>query len=140
MPGEQHTWAKLETVDGFFASRKCKLQLRRRCKGYDLVLGQDFLQKNNIVIVGGGIIGCTSAYYITRHPAYDPSTTTVTVLEASSVDGGASGKAGGLIAKWAFQRELVDIKFGEHEKLAKEHDGAARWGWRYTGVGQWEGR
>ncbi|EJC98772.1 FAD dependent oxidoreductase [Fomitiporia mediterranea MF3/22] len=96
--------------------------------------------ERNIVIIGGGIIGCTSAYYLTHHPSYSPETTSVTILEASSVAGGASGKAGGLVAKWAYPRELVDITFGEHERLAKEHRGAERWGWRYTNVGQWEGR
>jgi glycine/D-amino acid oxidase-like deaminating enzyme len=65
---------------------------------------------NNIVIIGGGIIGCTTAYYLTRHPAFTPETT-VTILEASKVGvaQGASGKAGGLVAKWAYPRELVDV-------------------------------
>jgi glycine/D-amino acid oxidase-like deaminating enzyme len=55
----------------------------------------------HIVIVGGGIIGCTTAYYLTRHPAFSPSTV-VTILEASKVGvaQGASGKAGGLVAKY----------------------------------------
>ncbi|KAI5115941.1 hypothetical protein M0805_004938 [Coniferiporia weirii] len=96
--------------------------------------------KQHIVIIGGGIIGCTTAYYLTHHKAYSPETTAVTILEASSVAGGASGKAGGLIAKWAYPRELVDITFKEHERLAQAHDGANRWGWRYTNVGQWEGK
>lgn len=49
---------------------------------------------------GGGIIGCTTAYYITRHPRYDPSKHSVTLIEASKIAGGASGKAGGLLALW----------------------------------------
>ena len=32
------------------------------------------------------------------------------------------------------------VTFREHERLAKEHGGAERWGWRYTNCGQWEGR
>ncbi|KIJ16452.1 D-amino-acid dehydrogenase [Paxillus involutus ATCC 200175] len=96
----------------------------------------------NIVIIGGGIIGCTTAYYISRHPSYSPSTTSITVLEASAhgIAQGASGKAGGLVAKWAYPRELVDISFPEHVKLAKEHNGKERWGWRFVGCGNWEGR
>lgn len=94
----------------------------------------------NIVIIGGGIIGCTSAYYISHHPSFSPDTTSVTILEASSIAGGASGKAGGLVAKWAYPKELVNVTFREHERLAKEHGGAERWGWRYTNCGQWEGR
>ena len=98
------------------------------------------MSQRSIVIIGGGIIGCTTAYYITRHPRFEAGLTSVVVLEASSVAGGASGKAGGLVAKWAYPKELVDITFAEHEKLAKEHDGATRWGFRYTGCGQWTGR
>lgn len=94
----------------------------------------------NIVIVGGGIIGCTTAYYLTRHAGFSAETTSITVLEASSVAGGASGKAGGLIAKWAYPSELVKITFPEHVRLAKEHDGAKRWGWRMVECGQWRGR
>ncbi|KAI0070311.1 FAD dependent oxidoreductase [Panus rudis PR-1116 ss-1] len=96
----------------------------------------------NIVIIGGGIIGCTTAYYLAHHPAYDPSTTKVTLLEASvrGIAQGASGKAGGLCAKWAYPKELVDISFPEHERLAELHDGAKRWGWRYVECGSWEGR
>ncbi|KAF8843475.1 FAD dependent oxidoreductase [Paxillus ammoniavirescens] len=96
----------------------------------------------NIVIIGGGIIGCTTAYYISRHPLYSPSTTSITVLEASAhgISQGTSGKAGGLIAKWAYPRELVDISFPEHVKLAKEHNGKERWGWRFVECGNWEGR
>lgn len=94
----------------------------------------------HIVIVGGGIIGCTTAFYLTQHPSYSSSGIQITILEASTIAGGASGKAGGLVAKWAYPRELVDVTFTEHERLAKEHNGAERWGWRYTNCGQWEGR
>ncbi|KAF8128584.1 FAD dependent oxidoreductase [Boletus edulis] len=99
-------------------------------------------QHRNIVVIGGGIIGCTSAYYLTRHRSYSPSTTSVTVLEASThgVAQGASGKAGGLVAKWAYPSELVDISFPEHIRLANEHNGKERWGWRFANCGSWEGR
>lgn len=97
---------------------------------------------SQIVIIGGGIIGCTTAYYLTRHPLYSSSTTTVCLIEASrhGPAQGASGKAGGLIARWAYPKEIVDLSFEEHVKLAKEHDGRDRWGWRYVGCGSWEGR
>ncbi|KAK2829850.1 putative oxidoreductase tda3, partial [Arthroderma sp. PD_2] len=60
--------------------------------------------ERDIVIVGGGIIGCCCAYFLTRHPSYDPSKHRITVLEASEIAGGASGKAGGLLALWAFPK------------------------------------
>lgn len=105
-------------------------------------IGMAQTDHRNIVIIGGGIIGCTTAYYLSRHPSYSPSTTRITVLEASAhgVAQGASGKAGGLVAKWAYPREIVDISFPEHVKLANEHNGKERWGWRFVGCGSWEGR
>ncbi|PFH53472.1 hypothetical protein AMATHDRAFT_1134 [Amanita thiersii Skay4041] len=99
-------------------------------------------EDREIVIVGGGIIGCTTAYYLTRHRLYSPHSTRITLIEAS-VHGaaqGASGKAGGLIAKWAYPKELVDISFNEHVKLAETHGGARKWGWRYVNCGSWEGK
>ncbi|KIY63399.1 DAO-domain-containing protein [Cylindrobasidium torrendii FP15055 ss-10] len=95
----------------------------------------------DIIIVGAGIIGCTTAYYLTRHPAFS-SATNIRIIEAS-VHGaaqGSSGKAGGLVAKWAYPKELVDVSFPEHIRLAEEHNGAERWGWRFVNCGSWEGR
>lgn len=94
-----------------------------------------------IVIIGGGIIGCTTAYYLSRH-SYFQSGNTVTLIEASKRGPaqGASGKAGGLVAKWAYPKELADLSFTEHVKLAEELNGKDRWGWRYVGCGSWEGR
>ncbi|KAJ6481780.1 hypothetical protein C8R45DRAFT_1003031 [Mycena sanguinolenta] len=96
----------------------------------------------NIIVVGGGIIGCTTAYYLTRHPAFAPHKVAITLLEASTHGAaqGASGKAGGLVAKWAYPKELVNVSFNEHVKLANEHNGKDRWGWRYVSTGSWEGR
>lgn len=98
-------------------------------------------QPKNIVIVGAGIIGCTTAYYLSRHPAFTSGNNTITIIEASQHGPaqGASGKAGGLVAKWAYPKEIVRVSFEEHVKLAKEHDGAKRWGWREVEVGTWEG-
>ena len=95
-----------------------------------------------IVIVGGGIIGCTTAYYLSHHPSFRSGVDQITILEASTtgVAQGASGKAGGLIAKWAYPTELVGVSFPEHVRLAELHNGAERWGWRYVNFGRWEGR
>ncbi|KAG2076258.1 FAD dependent oxidoreductase [Suillus decipiens] len=104
-------------------------------------MSMDKVEQRNVVIIGGGIIGCSISYYLSRHPSYSTSTTNIIVLEASAngVAQGASGKAGGLIAKWAYPREIVDISFPEHVKLAEEHNGAERWGWRFVCCGSWEG-
>lgn len=82
------------------------------------------------------MIGCSAAYYITRHPAYDASRHAVTVLEASRLAGGASGKAGGLLAQWAYPSSLVPLSFELHAQLAAEHDGASAWGYRAIRCGK----
>ncbi|KAK1813330.1 hypothetical protein LTR12_012254 [Friedmanniomyces endolithicus] len=95
-------------------------------------------EKRNIVIIGGGIIGCTSAYYLTRHPSYDPSKHSITLLEAGKIAGGASGKAGGLLALWAYPSSLVPLSYGLHKRLSEEHGGEERWGYRAVHCAQVE--
>ncbi|KAL4776069.1 FAD dependent oxidoreductase [Aspergillus nidulans var. acristatus] len=92
--------------------------------------------RRDIVIVGGGIIGCCSAYYLTRHPSFDPSRHSVTLIEASDIAGGASGKAGGLLALWAYPSNIVPLSYRLHAELAKEHNGKDRWGYREVGCAQ----
>lgn len=93
-------------------------------------------KRRNIVIVGGGIIGCTTAYFLTRHPKYDPAIHVIILLEASSIAAGASGKAGGLLGLWAYPQCLVPLSYRLHRELAAEHGGAERWGYRRVGCGQ----
>jgi len=92
--------------------------------------------EKEIVIIGGGIIGCTSAYFLTHHPSYDPSKHKVTLLEATKIAGGASGKAGGLLALWAYPREIVPLSYRLHKELAQKYGGEERWGYRAVHVGQ----
>ncbi|KAI4865949.1 FAD dependent oxidoreductase [Hypoxylon rubiginosum] len=125
-----------------------------------------------ITIIGGGIIGCCTAYFLTRHSSYSPEAHRITLLEASSssaggrtpdsitdpatladpttaskknpshegIAGGASGKAGGLLALWAFPSNIVPLSFRLHDELAKEHDGDKRWGYRRCHASQVECR
>lgn len=83
-------------------------------------------------IIGGGAIGCSAAYFLTRHPKYDPKRHLVTLLEATKVAGGASGKAGGCLANWATPTCLAPLSFQLHAELAAQHDGAKHWGYRRT--------
>ena len=85
---------------------------------------------------GGGIIGCSSAYFLTRHPSYDPAKHKITLLEASKIAGGASGKAGGLLALWAYPSNLVPLSYRLHAELAAAHGGKDRWGYRRIHCGQ----
>lgn len=87
------------------------------------------------LLQGGGIIGCTTAYFLTRHPAFNPALHKVTVLEATAIAAGASGKAGGLLALWAYPSCLVPLSYRLHAELAAEHNGAERWGYRKVGCG-----
>ncbi|KAK4110654.1 FAD dependent oxidoreductase [Canariomyces notabilis] len=98
----------------------------------------DAVPKKNIVIVGGGIIGCTTAYFLTRHPKFNPALHTITLLEATAIAAGASGKAGGLLALWAYPGCLVRRSYELHRKLAADHNGAERWGYRRVGCGSLE--
>ncbi|KAI5803108.1 FAD dependent oxidoreductase [Geopyxis carbonaria] len=91
--------------------------------------------RKEIVIIGAGIIGCTTAYYLTRHPSYDPEKHKITVLEATRIAGGASGKAGGLLAVWAYPNNLVPLSFRLHQDLASEHGGDELWGYRRVSCG-----
>lgn len=91
-----------------------------------------------ISLPGGGIIGCTTAYYLTRHPSYDPAKHSITVIEATRIAGGASGKAGGLLAVWAYPSNIVPLSFKLHQDLAKEHDGEESWGYRKVSCGNLE--
>ncbi|MCJ1472420.1 hypothetical protein MMC13_001068 [Lambiella insularis] len=87
-------------------------------------------EEKQIVIIGCGIIGCCIAYYITRHPSFVPSLHSVTVLEASQIAGGSSGKAGGVVATWADPSCIAPLSHHLHTELAKEHDGESNWGYR----------
>ncbi|XP_063934152.1 uncharacterized protein LOC135145954 [Zophobas morio] len=69
------------------------------------------------VIVGGGIMGMSSAYQLCQRGHE------VTVIERSTVASSASGKAGGFLARdWgnAVTRELHEQSFKLHEQLSKE--------------------
>lgn len=76
------------------------------------------------------MIGCSTAYFLTRHERYNPQIHSVIILEASQIAGGSSGKAGGLLAGWATPKCLAPLSFKTHGELAKEHGGDQIWGHR----------
>ncbi|ODQ45093.1 hypothetical protein PICMEDRAFT_35848 [Pichia membranifaciens NRRL Y-2026] len=86
--------------------------------------------KTHYIIVGAGIIGVCIAFYLTRHPKFDPKKHYITILESKRVAGGASGKAGGLLALWAFPQQIVPLSFQLHQDLANEFGGEDEWGYR----------
>ncbi|MCJ1357991.1 MAG: hypothetical protein MMC33_007989 [Icmadophila ericetorum] len=69
-------------------------------------------EKKRIVIIG--VVGCCIAYYITP----------------TKIAGGASGKAGGVIATWADPKCIAPLSHKLYTELAKSHDGEKSWGYR----------
>ncbi|KAH3678444.1 hypothetical protein WICMUC_001461 [Wickerhamomyces mucosus] len=86
--------------------------------------------KTHIIIVGAGIIGVCTAYYLTKHPDFNKDTHHITIIESRRVAGGASGKAGGLLALWAFPQQIVPLSFKLHQELSDEYNGEDEWGYR----------
>ena len=86
--------------------------------------------RENIVILGGGIIGFSTAYYLSQ---LAPATTNIRVLDPSAIlFTSASGKAAGFLARDWFASKtssLGALSFDLHRALATEHDGANKWAW-----------
>lgn len=85
---------------------------------------------SNTVILGAGIIGLSTAYYLAKHQ--QPNT--IHLVEPSpELFASASGYAAGFLARDWFGpgvSSLGALSFDEHRRLAKVHDGASRWGYQ----------
>ncbi|KAJ1309828.1 hypothetical protein OPQ81_006593 [Rhizoctonia solani] len=85
----------------------------------------------SIVIIGGGIIGASTAYYLSALG----QDIEIHIVESVSIAAAASGKAGGFLAlDWhgAKTKSLATLSFKLHQELADAHDGVKRWGYRRT--------
>jgi glycine/D-amino acid oxidase-like deaminating enzyme len=86
----------------------------------------------NIVIIGGGIAGVSTAYYLSISPNR-PATTSITLVEECKIAAGASGYSGGFLAKdWhgSATSSLAAMSYDLHAKLAEENEGGKNWGYR----------
>lgn len=87
------------------------------------------------VILGAGIIGVSTAYYLSQSL---PGTSIHLIDTSSELFASASGKAGGFLAADWFgpaSAPLGLLSFKLHKQLADEYDGAQRWGYaRSTGA------
>ncbi|GFF50561.1 FAD dependent oxidoreductase superfamily [Aspergillus udagawae] len=81
------------------------------------------------VILGGGIIGSSIAYYLSENGSSDE----IHIVEVSSqLFSAASGYAAGFLAKDWFAPALAPLgalSFNLHQSLAAKHGGAQKWGY-----------
>lgn len=97
------------------------------------------------VILGAGIIGVSTAYYLSRD---QPGNTIHLVERSPDLFASASGNAGGFLARDWFGTgvsALAAMSFDEHKRLAGLYDGASNWGYSsstsfsYTAASQTRG-
>lgn len=91
----------------------------------------NYFRMKTICIVGGGIVGISTAFYLSSKLNLDKDVEIV-IIEANEIAGSASGKAGGFLARdWHQGRdaELARLSFALHSSLAKEI-GAEKIGYR----------
>ena len=81
------------------------------------------------VILGSGIIGLSTAFYLSRH---QPGSSIHLVDSSPELFASASGYAGGFVAKNWFQPSVTSVgklSFEEHRKLAEKEGGREKWGY-----------
>lgn len=81
------------------------------------------------VILGSGIIGVSTAYYLLQH---QPASTIHLVDSSPELFASASGYAGGFLAKDWFSPSVAALgalSYAEHDKLAEKEDGRQNWGY-----------
>ena len=82
------------------------------------------------VIIGAGIIGTSTAYYLSQSETFRGE---IHLVEASPhLFASASGYAAGFLARDWFSPPLAklgQLSFDLHQQLAEEHNGYERWGY-----------
>ncbi|EEB09177.2 cytoplasm protein [Schizosaccharomyces japonicus yFS275] len=87
----------------------------------------------DVLIIGGGIVGVCTAFFITKRPEFAQGKLRVVLLEENDIACAASGKAGGFLAlDWHGKptESLSTLSYRLHEKLAEEYNGAKKWDYR----------
>lgn len=86
----------------------------------------------HIAIVGGGIIGSSSLYYLSQQATSTPLRLTL-IEESPHIAPAASGKSGGFLAEdWhgAETADLAKLSYRLHRELAQRDGGAQKWSYR----------
>lgn len=84
------------------------------------------------IILGGGIIGSSIAYYLSERRSNDTCDDIHIIESSSQLFSAASGYAAGFLAKNWFAPSLAPLgalSFDLHRELAEEHGGAQKWGY-----------
>lgn len=93
------------------------------------------MSTSNTIILGTGIIGLTTAYYLSSSL---PPSTVHFVDPSPELFASASGRAAGFLAKDWFSPSLAalgELSFEEHKRLAEKEGGREKWGYmRSQGV------
>ncbi|KAK5169644.1 uncharacterized protein LTR77_005621 [Saxophila tyrrhenica] len=102
----------------------------------------DSVDSQSTVIIGAGIMGCATAYYLAKSGNTRPDT--IHLIESSpELFTSASGKAAGFVAPDWFgpaTAGLGELSFRLHSELAAQHNGRDKWGYSpSTGTSMMEG-
>ncbi|OMJ22796.1 putative oxidoreductase [Smittium culicis] len=103
----------------------------------------DGAETERIVIIGGGVVGVSSAYFLSKYyeelnkgsSGNGQREVDIVLVERQGLASCASGAAGGFLAKGTFHQgtdieELSTKGFDLHQQLADELDGYSRYGYR----------
>ena len=88
------------------------------------------------VIIGAGIIGVSTAYYLSHSPSSNTDHI-ITILDPCTPAAGASGKAAGFLSRnWTGKEtsSLENLSFQLYKELAERYRGAEEWGYRQCQV------
>jgi glycine/D-amino acid oxidase-like deaminating enzyme len=90
------------------------------------------------VIVGTGIIGAATAFYLSQSPSTTAPASIHLVDSSPELFASASGYAAGFLARDWFSRPLAALgalSFDLHKELAEQNNGTEKWGYcRSTGT------
>ncbi|OCF72530.1 hypothetical protein I204_06912 [Kwoniella mangroviensis CBS 8886] len=85
-------------------------------------------QAREIVIIGAGLIGVSTAYYLSKHLDLHPESK-ITLVEEENVGTGSSGYASGLLIKEEGY-EMSMTGYDLYRSLAKDFGGDLKWGYK----------
>ncbi|WWC97784.1 hypothetical protein V866_004671 [Kwoniella sp. B9012] len=85
-------------------------------------------QPREIVIIGAGLIGVSTAYYLSKHLDLHPESK-ITLVEEENVGTGSSGYANGLLVRDECD-EMPKTGYDLHRSLAKDFGGELKWGYK----------